>query len=230
MKDGVPAMSTRFKTAIFGASALAMGALPAAAADLIPPPPAPGPSCFYLRGDIGISVHDRPHITELATMATNPRINETFVVDAGVGCKLTRYFRMDVTGGYRHDAAMSEHFNDLDADISVYTGLVNGYIDFGNWNGLVPYVGAGVGVAHHVIDNVRLPADAADGSSTDFAWALYGGMAFNVNENLAFDVGYRYMDLGRAESGATPAGAPFVVEDYESHDFRIGIRWSFSSY
>jgi len=228
-------MRMRSKIKLIGAMALFMMTAPALAADLPPPPPPPAPppvveekpSCFYLRGDIGVAIHEQPEITKAATMATNPEIDETLVVDGGAGCKISQYFRAEVTGGYRHDAHMSERFNDLDADVRSYYAMFNAYIDFGNWSGVVPYIGAGVGVAHHDVVNVTLPVPTTDGDNTDLAWAVYAGAAFYLSEDLAIDLGYRFMDLGKAKSGSA---TPFTVDDFQSHDFRIGVRWHFGDY
>lgn len=222
-------MALKFK--LLGATVLFMGSVPAMAADL-PPPPEPLPpiketSCFYLRGDIGVAVHERPEITKGPTMATNPDIDETLVVDAGAGCKINEYLRAEISGGYRDGAGMSEDFNGLNGEVEIYNAMFNGYIDFGNWSGVVPYIGAGVGVARHEFNGVTLPPGSGDGNSTDFAWAVYAGAAFYVSQNVAIDLGYRYIDLGEARSGGT---TPFTIDDFQSHDFRIGVRWHFDSY
>ena len=138
------------------------------------------------------------------------------------------------------------------ANISSWVGLVNGYIDLGKWYGITPYVGAGVGIARNTLfgmtDQGIVTYDStangvvsgpsggyfADGSRTNFAWALMAGLAFDVTQNLKLELGYRYLDLGKFTSGAshclgTCGGgvANYVVSknDLAYNDFRIGLRW-----
>jgi len=214
---------------MIGASAVMLSVVPALAADLPPPPPPPAAaehSCFYLRGDIGLGIHEEPTITKGGTSATNPDLQDNFLVEVGAGCQVNKYFRADVTVGYRDASNMREVFNDLNGEISSYTVLANAYIDLVRWGNLTPYVGAGLGVAFHEMDNVSLPAGSSDGSSTEFAWALYAGLSYNISPSFTIDAGYRFIDLGSPESGGTSV---FRMDDFESHDLRIGLRWYFAS-
>ena len=59
------------------------------------------------------------------------------------------------------------------------------------------------------------------------------GVGYEVNKNLTLEVGYRYLNLGDAQSGRLVNAftgqiqAPLKAKDIESHDFRIGMRWNF---
>ncbi len=226
-------MTIRKNTLLGTVAAVLLSSGQALAVD-IPPPPPPEPvaeSCFYARIDGGYSFHQTPDIYKNGaapwaggSQATDEELDDTWFIEGGVGCYVFESFRIDATLGYRHDADMEEAFGGLDADLSTVFGFVNGYYDIFTWGRVTPYVGGGVGFAHHDIDNVNLPAGISGGSNTDFAWNLQAGVAVDITYNLALDVGYRYADFGRAETGGTPG---MFVDDITSHDIRIGLRYSF---
>jgi len=72
---------------------------------------------------------------------------------------------------------------------------------------------------------------AADHTETNFAWAVYGGLAYEVNPSVTLDLGYRYTDLGDAKSGRVTAYdnsssySGVFVDDITSHDVMLGVRW-----
>ncbi|MBV1705326.1 MAG: porin family protein [Hyphomicrobiales bacterium] len=145
-----------------------------------------------------------------------------------------------------------DHFN---GEVHTQALMLNAYADVGTWYGISPYVGAGVGIARHTTDgfldngaNVAAgtglttgggvtggpsavvlynPVSAATNYS--FAWALMAGLSFDVTQNLKMDIGYRYIDMGKAKTGAdnclcgvTYPG--FAIAAHE-HDVRVGLRW-----
>ncbi|EIZ84419.1 porin, partial [Methylobacterium sp. GXF4] len=68
-------------------------------------------------------------------------------------------------------------------------------------------------------------------TSGSFAWALHAGLAYDVSDALKIEVAYRYLNLGKAETGAgfvpccTEALRPIKVKDIEAHDVKIGLRY-----
>lgn len=96
---------------------------------------------------------------------------------------------------------------------------------------LQPYLGGGIGVAHHMMDNELLTTtltDAGSSSNTNFAWQLQTGFKYPMwdNTNLRFE--YRYTDQGRIETSALPTGTnDRLGADLASHDLRLGLSWNF---
>ena len=89
------------------------------------------------------------------------------------------------------------------------SALVNGYVDLGNYWGVTPFVGAGVGVADNALSGrLRLGASlsgrrAAAGRrivlqrfEDQFRLGADGGLDFDIAPNLRLELGYRYLDLG----------------------------------
>lgn len=185
--------------------------------------------------------------------------SEQAIVDFGAGYKFNNYFRADVTGEYRFGSTyrMSEGYaagNNYSGGGDYYQGkissgvfLVNGYVDLGTWYCITPYVGVGVGAAINTFSGVtdyNLSANgAAAGSSssnthTALAYAFMAGFTYNLTQNLKLDLGYRYLDMGRATTGAINCYGGTAscgdnsreVQSYHlaSHDIRLGLRYMFA--
>ncbi|HOV05231.1 MAG TPA: outer membrane beta-barrel protein, partial [Kaistiaceae bacterium] len=114
----------------------------------------------------------------------------------------------------------------------------NGYIDLGTYAGITPYVGAGIGTSYLETSNISyINPNGATGTwhgagQWNFAWALQAGVGYEVNERLTLEAGYRYINLGDAESGTVrclPVGSctyqGLKIKDIDSHDLRLGMRW-----
>jgi len=128
--------------------------------------------------------------------------------------------------------------NEYTADIESWVGLANAYIDLGTYMCITPYIGGGVGLASVSVlglKDVNVPnlgvAYATDHTETNFAWAVYGGLAYDVNPSVTLDLSYRYTDLGSARSGTVTAYdnsssyAGVDIDDITSHDVMLGVRW-----
>jgi opacity protein-like surface antigen len=268
--------SFQFKTTIAGLLALA-SATTAQAADLLPPPPMPAPvevgGGWYLRGDVGVGSLDFKGTTVVdASTPFAPydlkgiqnSVADQVFIGAGIGYQLNPWLRFDVTGEYRTKTdwqyvdkgvdicnAAGENcrpgFNVSKGQFSSIVGLANAYFDLGTWHGITPFVGAGVGFAHHMFGHsFDIGAGASTGAitgvaggfgmgperdKTSLAWALHAGLGYDVTPNLKLELAYRYLNMGEAETGrvscipSCSSGTIYKVKELESHDFKIGMRW-----
>ncbi len=124
---------------------------------------------------------------------------------------------------------------------SEWLALVNAYLDIGTWHGITPFVGAGVGAANVKISDFTdigvSTGSVASGSDYDqwnFAWALYGGLGFQVTDAMTVELAYRYLDMGDAQSGdlvdylgGNTINNPMKFKDITSHDVKLGVRYTF---
>jgi opacity protein-like surface antigen len=144
--------------------------------------------------------------------------------------------------------------NQLSGSLSTSVFMANAYVDLGTFCALgciTPFLGAGIGLANHkfsaVTDISTTTAVNAAGlgtgpsntftgqfagkSRTNLAWALMAGASVDVAKNVKLELGYRYLNMGRAETGAALTadlgnrGLALRVKDIDSHDFRLGMRW-----
>ena len=236
----------RLKTSVVSASALALSAALAQAADMpdyrsLPLPSQTRPtlvdvnSGWYLRGDLG------GHwglITgaQSAPPFANPTDNDLgngVTASIGAGIK-SNWLRTDVTIDYaspvKYQGTVAAAA-DTTAKIQATTALFNGYLDLGTWYRITPYIGAGAGVAYaRVFDYVSTAAPPFSGDTSktqwNFAWAGMAGLAFPISHNILVDVGYRYLNIGNLSSGSDALGA-MEFRNVAAHEVRVGLRWSF---
>lgn len=117
-------------------------------------------------------------------------------------------------------------------EVTAHSLMVNAFYDINTASSLTPYIGAGLGGAYLKTDyrtSISNGGNASIGvskSNWGLAWNVGGGVAYHLNENAALDFGYRYVDLGTAETGSINAlgmtGSSEV--DYTAHEFSIGLR------
>lgn len=116
------------------------------------------------------------------------------------------------------------------------TLMANFYYDFRNESAFTPYVGAGVGLAFIGVDNkmdiggVRVARD--DETFTNFAFNLGAGVAYNFTDNLAVDLGYRYLNMGYVEStgsrNVSGVNVKHTTGSYlYNHEIMLGARVTF---
>jgi opacity protein-like surface antigen len=259
------------QSAIVGATLLVAGNLPAVAADLIAPPPPPPPVVpmggWYIRGDIGMTNQRLGSLYNMlydaATTQNLVNVDKNFeagaLYDIGVGYQFNNWLRADAIVQYRGETGFhgldvfqradlggAYQYDNYTAKKSEWLMMANAYVDLGNYYGIVPYVGAGVGASRNTISSFRdMGNDPATGNSTlayagahskwNFAWALHAGLGFKATDNLTIDLGYSYVDLGDARTGDIIAydGTnnfynPMYFRNITSHDVKLGIRYSFN--
>jgi opacity protein-like surface antigen len=242
----------------------------ASAADLLPPPPPPPPppmefaGGWYLRGDVGAGALDLRKTIAVDVSATpspykydrvEDHVGDQVFVGGGVGYQFNAWLRGDVTAEYRtkadwrfgaRDTTWDEKgkgYNITTGKFSSVVAMANGYVDLGTWYGVTPFIGGGVGVAHHMFSGVTDEGfgDYAGGigygrehDKTNFAWALHAGLGYDVTQNLKLELAYRYLNMGTAVSGVVTCipgtceeglKTVYKAKDLTSHDVKIGFRY-----
>jgi opacity protein-like surface antigen len=142
---------------------------------------------------------------------------------------------------------------------SMHTAFVNLYLDWHNRSDFTPYIGGGLGAAFikaraesQFIGRLHFPGYGGGGAiasheefskrKTNFAWHLDAGIAYQVTDNLALDLSYRYLDPGKDldvnetvtvnYSGSfafaeTIFEGPTSVKLKATHQCVMGLRYSF---
>jgi opacity protein-like surface antigen len=134
-------------------------------------------------------------------------------------------------------------FDTYDGNHSSSVFLANAYLDLGTWWRITPFIGAGVGMAAHSIHDfwdLGLNSDggtgrgfAANNTAWNMAWAVHAGFAFDVSHNLKVELAYRYLNMGDVKTAVIDclgcgAGGPlayYTMKRFDSHDFKLGLRW-----
>ncbi|QGM97200.1 outer membrane protein [Methylocystis parvus] len=244
-----------------------------------PPPVEEGPvewgSNWYLRGDFGIA---ETHPTDLNGVALANRFPNNWSIGLGGGYKFNNWLRGDVTVEYLNLYAKSGVRTDiiLPCEIGLYldatqpTGvssipsacspwirnrtesmlnMANAYLDLGNWWGITPYVGAGVGVNvlyQRAANNWYMyngvpyagvtytdPRNGAtymanwdtkyESTSLRLAYAFMGGVSYDIDNHWKIDVGYRWANLGSI-SGINRYNQP-ITTNLIQQSVRMGFRY-----
>jgi opacity protein-like surface antigen len=86
-----------------------------------------------------------------------------------------------------------------------------------------PYVGAGAGVGKTKYTIL----DASD-STTGFMWQLMAGVTVPMNEQLTWDVKYRYVRSPEIDYSATVGATSYTAEiETSAHVLSVGARYKF---
>jgi opacity protein-like surface antigen len=254
-------MSRTLKLVVMGV-VLAFAGMAQAADLYVPPQPQPPEIVYrevsyggwYLRGDLNYhwsKLRDTEYIT-YGCCAPDPGTDDfdttdlkgAFSLGAGIGYKVNSYFRTDLTADYWFDADFTGTSSGTcggvpctSTDTTSYSALLllaNAYVDLGTYQGITPYLGAGIGGAYVMWDD--LVNDATPGVSTHsgvsswrFAWALMAGASYCLTDNLDLDVGYRFthIDGGRMFEESGVGVGPGFDDGIEAHEVRAGLRYTF---
>jgi len=227
----------------------------------IPPPPVVEyASSWYLRGDIGITNQQIKNLTNVQDVNNSVQnvglgFDSSGLFGLGIGYNWNDWLRFDVTGEYRSRANFhgsqiitsggATYTDEYSGSKSEWLFLANAYVDLGTWAGFTPFIGAGVGTARvtiHSFQDVCTTVSVCTGGSVafadehskwNFAWALHAGLAYKITKNTTFELAYRYVNLGDAESGDIYAydgtnniNNPMKFENLTSHDIKVGLRFN----
>lgn len=231
----------------------------------IPPPPVASSRTWYLRGTIGMKNPEPGSIFINEASWSDHTVHHTDIKSTalfgfGIGVEANRWLRFDITGEYRGKQHFVAHdsydnggacpgvgcgTNDYSANLKSWIGLANAYIDLGTWRGVTPYVGGGIGMASievmgfkdvNPVQGSMFIADS-NKTTTNFAWALYAGLAMDVTPQWTLDFGYRYTDLGSVKTGTvsdaigvSPSYSGMEIRDIVSHDLLFTARYRLGSH
>ena len=183
-----------FKISLLASLLLLPVAASARAADLAPDVTADNSEAMglYLRGDLGWSFLQWSGGSDDSALG----------LGGGVGYQFNPNMRADLTVDWAGDYKVAPG-----ADLSTTTVLGNLYFDWANDSAFTPYVGAGLGYGW--VDNTP------SGDHSGIAYGLTAGVAMDVTQSIAVDLGYRFRDT--MISGSDPL----------EHQIVAGVRFSF---
>ncbi|MCP3054311.1 outer membrane protein [Aurantimonas marianensis] len=196
---------------------------------------------WYLRGDVSYDF-DSDVSVEGGSRA-EMKFENGYDLGAGVGYRFTDFFRTDVTARYStfdvDFGPAAAYRYALSSDAESWELMANAYVDLGTFVGFTPYLGGGVGAMQ--VDygisctSGTLACAAIPGASyTDtkdwrFAYSLMAGVAYDVTQNVALDIGYRYLNVEAGDLfGLTAGGVDYALRDdgFDRHTIQAGIRYS----
>ncbi len=149
--------------------------------------------------------------------------------DIGVGYRLNNWLRAEVTYNYRGGGENEKMvygagvYSDNKYSVTTSGVMLNGYVDIPVGGAVVPYVGAGVGFTN-VEYTIEFEGNGGKGKrkvdSSGFSYGFAAGIGIEMNERVAWDVGYRYANHGSFKKH----GGKFSTA---ANEILIGARYSF---
>jgi opacity protein-like surface antigen len=181
---------------------------------------------------------------------TGVNIGNAWLVEGGVGCgsgwrgirgelMLGYHGKRDIDGtpGPWNPVTTPPTADPLHTSVQTTTLMFNGYYDIARFDRITPYVGAGVGLAYNKTGGVSFTGNPAlvnviEGDSRwSLAWSLMAGVGIQLTERTTLDIGYRYLDMGKAESGIIDnlgiTNPKVRIDDLAAHEFKVGLRFAF---
>ncbi|KWV93481.1 OmpA family protein [Erythrobacter sp. YT30] len=199
----------------------------------------------YIGVEGGISFEDQVDIdlvnadpqTNAAFADTNTGLDADIVFGYDFGA-----FRLEAEAGYKRNgydgltvvnpalvpgvAVVPGTVVENERDLTIYSSMLNGLIEFGNDDGVQVFFGGGVGVAL-----VDLPVEVAgvgtlsESDAADFAFQGLAGLRLAVTDNVDLGIKYRYFVVNDFEL-TTTTGAPLEV-DYQAHSVLASVLYNF---
>jgi opacity protein-like surface antigen len=102
--------------------------------------------------------------------------------------------------------------------------LANYYVDF-ELGILKPYVSVGLGMAYVSLDHTLNGVQIMNDNTYNWAYQVGAGISAEVMQNVALEIGYRYMGI-RDLTMNSPAGTASRV-DLGAHQANVGVRVKF---
>lgn len=137
---------------------------------------------------------------------------------------------------------------EIEAEYSATSFMVNGYYDLPTMGKFTPYVGAGVGLGRlnysqtRTLTCIAAPEETCafppgtQGERTEqeltlsdefwaFAYQLNIGAAYRVSDRMSVDVGYSFTDFAGGEDLSYSDGTAIDDDGFKLHQVRAGIRY-----
>lgn len=150
---------------------------------------------------------DRPYMAVRAglSMINNHVDKNTWNASIAAGMQLNQ-FRTELEYIYR-DGVEGRH-KGIKHKIDSMSLLLNGYYDIQMGSSLHPFVNLSIGASRLELKEVG----AGSNTDTKFSWGGGVGVGYDITQNVTFDLGYRFLNLGK---------------EIKSNEFYGGLRFAF---
>lgn len=184
-------------------------------------------SRIYMAGYMGLNTFSDQDFEDSGSSTKGTvRFDNAPSFAGAIGLRLSRDVRLEAELSYRNSAVSQVDFPGASTEsggrIKQYLGFLNVYYDFDKIGKIQPFVNAGLGMgmfsgsAHNVGGGPSFSHE----TTTALAWNAGAGIKYRTRDDLAFTLGYRYLDTTDLSFG------DFDI-DYSSHEFRVGVEYDF---
>ncbi|MGH7088250.1 MAG: OmpA family protein [Stellaceae bacterium] len=186
---------------------------------------------------LGLSLHGSG-----SPLAASTDLDDGYIVGGAAGLAYGPY-RFELNLDWRHNDVNSVHIGNPGAlgafatgsaggNVHALTATLNATMDLPLHlmvNGLVPYVGGGIGVAHMSLDGVSSAGKTLiDSSDTEPAFVGILGVRYDLNTNWAASLQYDFLDALNPHF-RDPAGNGVSTNNYVNHSILLRVTYSFGA-
>jgi len=159
-----------------------------------------------------------------------------YFVGGAVGARFLEHFRTEMQFGFRSTEvkkiAVQPGPRDSDGDLSLFSVMANGYVDWDLGVGVIPFIGAGIGWGMPRLDaennGNRLRQLSIDDTDSVFVWNAMLGGTLPISEVAELSLGYRYVQTEDIKLKSTIGGTGQRVKfEYDAHEVYLGLRFNF---
>jgi len=199
---------------------------------------------YYIRVDAGVAAKTAAKGTYYSSTDDYHKVRKNaLTAGVGFGKHFNDFFRADLTLAHTpkyafraQDTAAGYRFSQ---DFNYTAAFVNGYVDLLQGHKMIPYVMGGAGYGRSVSSTTatcRLGTCSYYSGKKTYnpIWQVGAGVAYQWKENVAFDLGYRYANLGKVKTGKSyfqegsiPEGITPEYLKLRSHMVTMGMRFNF---
>lgn len=167
--------------------------------------------------------------------------DDGFAVLGVLGYMFPMGFRIEGEASYRENdvdriTVQGEGTATRDGDINIFALMANGWYDIQVFDNVQMHLGGGIGVGFLSFDinNAAVftpPIRSIDEDATVFVYQIGGGLAYVLQNGVAFTADYRYFGTSDFDVSTMPFAVNIEAdtEGYHSHSVIFGIRVPFSA-
>lgn len=178
---------------------------------------------YYVSAMAGVNFAERSDISGTG-ISTNAKYDDGYAGALAFG----RAFG----NGLRLEGELSRRANDVDnfggtsatGDFTASAFMVNALYDFDIGMRVVPYIGAGLGLARIDAEARPIGGSTTDDSDTDLAWQAMIGISIPMSQSWALTAEARHFNGG--DPNFTLASGTEVNADYEATSLMVGVRFN----
>jgi len=179
---------------------------------------------LYLQGQAGITLPENSQVDTASQRNADHDLG--WVGRIGFGYANGRGVRGEIGLDYRESDV--DKVGGVGAVGTARSGslMINGYYDFFKDSKIQPFIGAGFGLGLVDADGVApVSGSAINDDDMDFAYQGMAGVSVSVSPRTKITLGYRYFTI--PDLKFRTAGGAAIDADYATHEFMLGVRYSF---
>jgi opacity protein-like surface antigen len=134
------------------------------------------------------------------------------LIGVEAGYQFNEHFRAGVSLDYMTKFSFTDSENDDKGELFItkwkiksLVTMVNAYYDIVEYNGFAPYLTLGAGISRNKVIGMQYSHDYSEAhpsrKKVNFVYKVGLGTRYSISENIAFDLRYQFVDLGKIKSG-----------------------------